>query len=53
MLEQLLEIKTFCHVSRLLQNLNFLKLNDVYKFELAEFMNKLYDNYNVPMVFQS
>ena len=42
--------KNFTHVSHLYQNLNLLKLNDIYKLELAKFMHKLYNN-NLPIVF--
>ena len=44
--------KKFTHVSHLYQNLNLLKLNDIYKLELAKFMHKLY-NMNLPIVFQN
>ena len=44
--------KKFTHVSHLYQNLNLLKLNDIYKLELAEIMHKLYNN-NLPIVFQN
>ena len=44
--------KKFLHVSHLYQNLNLLKLNDIYKLELAKFMHKLYNN-NLPNVFQN
>ena len=40
--------KKFTYVSHLYQNLNFLKLNDNYKLELAKFMHKLYNN-NLPI----
>ena len=43
--------KKFTHVSHLYQNLNLLKLNDIYKLELAKFMHKLYNN-NLPIVLQ-
>ena len=44
--------KKFTHVSHFYQNLNLLKLNDIYKLELAKFMHKLYNN-NLPIVFQN
>ena len=44
--------KKFTHVSHLYQNLNLLKLNAIYKLELAKFMYKLYNN-NLPIVFQN
>ena len=44
--------KKFTHVSHLYQNLNLLKLNDIYKLELAKFMHKPYNN-NLPIVFQN
>ena len=44
--------KQFSHVSHLHQNLNLLKLNDIYKLELAKFMHKLYNN-NLPIAFQN
>ena len=44
--------KEFTHVSYLYQNLNLLKLNDIYKLELAKFMHKLYNN-NLPIAFQN
>ena len=44
--------KKFTHVSHLYQNLNLLKLNDIYKLELPKFMHKLYNN-NLPIVFQN
>ena len=44
--------KKFTHVSQLYQNLNLLKLNNIYKLKLAEFMHKLYNN-NLPIVFQN
>ena len=44
--------KKFTHVSHLYQNLNLLKLIDIYKLELAKFMHKLYNN-NLPIVFQN
>ena len=44
--------KKFSHVSYLYQNLNLLKLNDIYKLELAKFMYKFYNN-NLPIVFQN
>ena len=44
--------KKFTRVSHLYQNLNLLKLNDIYKLELAKFMHKLYNN-NLPIVFQN
>ena len=44
--------KKFTHVSHLYQNLSLLKLNDIYKLELAKFMHKL-DNNNLPIVFQN
>ena len=44
--------KRFTHVSHQYQNLNLLKLNDIYELELAKFMHKLYNN-NLPIVFQN
>ena len=44
--------KKFTHVSHLYQNLNLLKLNDIYKLELAKFMHKLYNN-NLPIALQN
>ena len=44
--------KKFTHISHLHKNLNLLKLNDIYKLELANFMHKLYNN-NLPIVFQN
>ena len=44
--------KKFTHVSHLYQNLNLLKLNDIYKLDLAKIMHKLYNN-NLPIVFQN
>ena len=32
----------FSHVTKLYKKLNFLKLHDVYKLELAKFMHKLF-----------
>ena len=40
----LTESKKFTHVTFLYKNLNFLKLKDVYKLELAKFMHKLFYN---------
>ena len=44
--------KKFTHVSHLYQNFNLLKLNDIYKLELAKFMHKLYNN-NLHIVIQN
>ena len=44
--------KKFSYVSHLYQNLNLLKLNDIYKLELAQIMHKLYNN-NLPIVVQN
>ena len=44
--------KKFTHVSHLYQNLSLLKLNDIYKLELAKFMHQLYNN-NLSTVFQN
>ena len=44
--------RKFSEVSYLYQNLNLLKLNDIYKLELAKFMDKLYC-INLPIVFQN
>ena len=44
--------KKFTHVSHLYQNSNLLKLNDIYKLELAKSMHKLYNN-NLLIVFQN
>ena len=34
----------FSHVTKLYKQLDFLKLHDVYKLELAKFMHKLFNN---------
>ena len=44
--------KKFSHVTFLYKNLNFLKLKDVYKLELAKFMHKLFQ-YKLPNVFKT
>ena len=36
--------KSFSHVSQLYKKLSFLKLHDVYKLDLAKFMQKLFKN---------
>ena len=36
--------KKFAHVTKLYKKLNFLKIKDVYKLELAKFMDKLFNN---------
>jgi len=42
--------KKFSHDIQLYKNLNFLKLNDIYRLELAKFMHQLYNN-KLPKVF--
>ena len=44
--------KKFSHVTFLYKKLNFLKLKDVYKLELAKFMQKLFHN-KLPNVFKT
>ena len=44
--------KKYSHVSQLYKHLNLLKLNDIYKFELAKFMYLLH-NKKLPAVFSS
>ena len=44
--------KKFSHVIFLYKKLNFLKLKDVYKLELAKFMHKLFQN-KLPNVFKT
>ena len=44
--------KKFSHVTFLYKKLNFLKLKDVYKLELAKFMHKLFQN-KLPNVFKT
>ena len=42
----------FAHVTELYKKLNFLKVKDVYKLELAKFMHKLF-TYKLPEMFQN
>ena len=42
----------FAHVTELYKKLNFLKVKDVYKLELAKFMHKLFTN-KLPEMFQN
>ena len=44
--------KKFAHVTELYKKLNFLKVKDVYKLELAKFMHKLFNN-KLPELFQN
>ena len=44
--------KKFAHVTKLYKKLNFLKIKDVYKLELAKFMHKLFSN-KLPEMFQN
>ena len=41
--------KNFSHVSQLYKKLSFLKLHDVYKLELAKFVNMLFKNKPPPL----
>ena len=43
--------KKFSHVSHLYKKLNYLKLNDIYRLELAKFMHKICKN-KLPIFFQ-
>jgi len=40
----------FSHVTQLYKIFNFLKLNEIYRLELAKFMNQFYNN-KLPKVF--
>ena len=55
-LNQILRVITFSSirtpVTSLYKNLNFLKLDDIYKLELAKFMHKVY-NKTLPKAFKS
>ena len=43
--------KRFYHVTHLFKKLEFLKLNDMCKFELAKFMHKLFND-KLPQIFE-
>ena len=44
--------KRFSHVTHFVQKTIFLKLNDIYKFELAKFMHELFND-KLSQIFQS
>jgi len=46
-----MDLYKYSHVTHLCKNLDLLKLNDIYKLELANFMHKIYNN-ELPQLFK-